>query len=88
MLFSNRLANTDDIQQKTGQDKLTLTTTDTFFEINLDSILKINNHIKSIVSKVAKSSGILYKVRKFLAWRPALISTMQLFTFTFHIIFQ
>ena len=67
ILFSNRLANIDDIQLKIGQDKLTLTTNYKFLGIDLDNKLKFNNHIKSVVSKVAKSNGILYRIRKFLS---------------------
>ena len=37
MLFSNRPANTDDIQLNNGQDKLTLTTNYKLLGINLDN---------------------------------------------------
>ena len=67
MLFSNKPANIDDFQQKIGQDKLMVTTNYIFLGINLDNKLKFNSYIKSFVSKVAKSNGILYRIRKFLS---------------------
>ena len=67
MLFSNEPVNTDVIQLKIGQAKLTLTSNFIFLEINFDNKLKFNGHSNSIVSEEAKSKGISYRVRKFLS---------------------
>ena len=66
MLFSNEPTNIDNIQLKIGRDKLTLTTNYNFLGIKLDNKLEFNNHIKSIVCKVAKSNGTFYRNCKFL----------------------
>ena len=66
-MFSNRLTNIDDSQLKIGQDKFTLTTNYKFLGLNLDNKLKFSNHIQLVVSKVAKSNDILYKLRHFLS---------------------
>ena len=65
ILLSSRVAKIDDIQLKIGQEKLTLPTNNKFLRIDLDNKLKLNNHIKSVVSKIAKSNRILYRIRKF-----------------------
>ena len=67
MMFSTKPVNVDDIQLEIGRNKLTKTTNYMFQGKNLENKLNFNCRINSIVTKVAKSNSILFRMRKFLS---------------------
>ena len=72
MLCSNRLANYTNSDIKIGTDNLTFSNSCTFLGIRIDNRLNFSEHISNVSSKIAKATGILYRIRKRLPLRARL----------------
>ena len=66
IVFSNKNKTTDEPELKIGHDPLSITSSYKFLGVSLDNQLKFNEHANSVLSKISKSNGILYKIRKLL----------------------
>ena len=63
LFMSNRYHGSDEHRIFLGNENVTTTSSSKFLGVFIDSNLSFNHHIKSLIGKISRHTGILYKIR-------------------------